>query len=128
MKYLARPVLFALLILLYFLVVHGAFFKFIYFPLSMGFIAYLFIFLFKKSSDEERLARIRTQDVIAVLVIMFSIVISYVSLYLNDDAFIKYFMYALTLVNFGLFFVDLRRGDLILLGLNTFLLAIACLP
>ena len=127
MKHLSRPVLFALLILLYFLVVHGDFYKFIYFPLSLGFIAYLFIFLFKRGRNDERLTRIRTQDVIAVFVIMFSIAISYISLYLDENTFIKYVMYALTLLNFGLFFVNMRRGDLILLGLNTFLLAIACL-
>lgn len=128
MKLVLRPLMFALLIFFYFLVVQGVFFKFIYFPLSLGFIAYLFIFLFKKSRNDERLTSIRSQDVITVTVIMFSIVISYISLYLDDNVFIKYVLYALTLVNFGLFFANMRRDDLALLGLNTFLLAIACLP
>ena len=128
MNYLVPPALFALIICCYFLVVQGVFFKFIYFPLSLGFIVYLFIFLLNKNGSSDRSTAIRKQDIITVIVIMFSIVTSYISLYLNDNTFIKYVMYALTLVNFGLFFVNMRRGDLILLGLNTFLLAIACLP
>lgn len=128
MKLVLRPLMFALLIFFYFLVVHGAFYKFIYFPLAIGFIAYLFIFLLKKNRSDDGSATIRTQGIITVTVIMFSIVISYISLYLDDNVFIKYVLYALTLVNFGLFFANMRRGDLILLGLNTFLLAIACLP
>lgn len=126
--FLLRPLLFALLIFFYFLAVQGVFFKFIYFPLSLGFIVYLFIFLLKKNGSSDRSTIIRKQDIITVFVLMFSIVTSYISLYLDNTDFIKYVMYALTLVNFGLFFSDLRRGDLILLGLNTFLLAIACWP
>lgn len=128
MKLVLRPLMFALLIFFYFLVVKGVFYKFIYFPLSLAFIVYLFVFLLKKNRSDDGSTTISTQDIITVTVIMFSIVISYISLYLDNNTFIKYIMYALTLVNFGLFFANMRRDDLILLGLNTFLLAIACLP
>ncbi len=117
-----QNLLFSILILIYFLVLQGVFFKFIYLILALGFGAYLlFSPILKAKNNVEKPTTAISYIVLGLVQI--SLVFSYIAVVLPGNDWIKYVLYALTFVNFGLYFAPIQRKDLVFLLMNSFLLA-----